>query len=71
MQYSLYMSLICTMQNGQCLPGLFLLNERHQAVESASHVHRPSVDCDRMYVSLGWIAAEKKLGKFDCDRCDA
>ena len=37
----------------------------YQAVESSSHVNHSSVDhnCGIMYVSMGWIAAEKKPGK--------
>ena len=31
-------------ENGRRLPGLFVLNKRHQAVESPSHVHRSSVN---------------------------
>ena len=61
-QYSPYYVTVLYMQNGRRLPGLFVLNKRHQALESPSYVHRSSVNqnCGRMYVSMWCIAAEKK-----------
>ena len=55
-QYSPYYVTVLYMQNGRRLPGLFVLNKRHQALESPSHVHRSSVNknCGRMYVSVYW-----------------
>ena len=38
-----YVTVLYT-QNGRRLLGLFVLNKRHQAVESPSHVHRSSVN---------------------------
>ena len=63
-QYRPYYVTVLYTQNGRRLPGLFVLNKRHQAMESPSHVHCSSVNqnCGRMYVSMGWIAAEKKPG---------
>ena len=43
-QYSPYYATVLYTQNGRRLPGLFVLNNRHQAVESPSHVHRSSVN---------------------------
>ena len=43
-QYSPYYVTVLYTQNGRCLPGLFILNKTHQAVESPSHVHRSSVN---------------------------
>ena len=43
-QYRPYNVTVLYTQNGRRLPGLFILNKTHKAVESRSHVHRSSVN---------------------------
>ena len=43
-QYSPYDVTVLYTQNGRRLPGFFVLNKRHQAMELPSHVHRSSVN---------------------------